>query len=688
MRAHTLILVFAGLSLTVACGDKNDDTGHDPGTTDSCPPPENDLDGDCYAPPEDCDDNDPYVYPGADEVPYDGKDNDCAGDGDLTDWDGDGYDGEAVGGDDCNDGNPDVNPGAEETCEDRYAGLDADCDGSEQTDDCDGDGYDRWEDCNDDIAESHPGAEEVWYDGIDGDCDMQSDYDQDGDGDEHADYGGTDCDDTDTTTYYGAPEQLDEQDHDCNGEYGRIDQADGFAEFLGSNYNDYDYYMGYRLDWVSDMDADGLDDIVACGPLWGFSSYDKESYEQGRCYVLPGAGNGEDTSFADNEIATITGGAYEYLGWGMAVVPDMDGDGLDEFLTGSPTYSISGAVGAAHLFMGADVLDLGNITASDATAALYSSAGYDYFAMDTAALGDVTGDGAAELVASTASELMGSFGVYLAMGLHVWSGGDALNGNMSSGDALASFSASSYGGSTVGGGDFDGDGLPDLITGDNGYTWVLDASGKFYVMEGGSGNQYIISGADIALGGTFSSSDVSEISDSGSEGIGWRNGWTHDVDGDGYDEVLASGWYSDAGAEEAGIVYVIPGDAAMGGGDASSLAMFTIQGSMEYGRGTAAEHPADIDGDGRGDVVFVHMGDMVSSIKAYNYLWLGTDIAAGGTVSAGDSGYYFASKYQDDLYGWGSSFNDYDGDGDDDIIMSAYYPMEGKVWGFESIMGD
>lgn len=678
----SFILILAGLSLSVACGDKSDDTGSEPSTTDSCPPPENDVDGDCWAPPEDCDDNDPYVYPGADEVPYDGKDNDCAGDGDLTDWDEDGYDGTAAGGDDCNDGNPDINPGAEETCEDRYAGVDADCDGSEQTDDCDGDGYDRWEDCNDDIPESYPGAEEVWYDGIDGNCDLQSDYDQDGDGVDHSDYGGEDCDDTRDDVYYGAPEQLDELDHDCNGEPGRMDQADGVAEFLGSNYSDYDYYIGWRADWISDMDGDGLDDIVACGPFWGYCALDKESYEQGRCYILPGAGEGDSSNFADNDIATITGGAYEYLGFGMSVVPDMDGDGYDEILAGAPLYSVSGTTGAAHLFSGADILDLGNITASDAVSSLYSTEGYKYFAFDTATLGDVTGDGQAELVATTASEYLG----YL--GMHIWSGGEALDGNMSSDEALVSFSASGFGGDTVGGGDFDGDGMPDLITGADGFEMVLDASGKFYVMEGKNGKEFILAGSDIAVGGVFSSSDVTTIQGSDSEGIGWRNGWTYDVDGDGYDEVLASGWYSDAGVEEGGVVYVIPGDDAMGGGTASSLAMFTITGSMEFGRGTAAERPADVDGDGRGDLVFVNFGDKVSGNKSENYLWLGTDIAAGGTVGASDSPYYFASKYEDDMYGWSASFHDYDADGDDDILMGAYYPMEGKVWAFESVMGD
>ena len=45
----------------------------------------------------DCDDGDAATYPGAPEVPYDGADNDCSGDGDVTDVDGDGFDATAAG---------------------------------------------------------------------------------------------------------------------------------------------------------------------------------------------------------------------------------------------------------------------------------------------------------------------------------------------------------------------------------------------------------------------------------------------------------------------------------------------------------------------------------------------------------------------------------------------------------------
>ncbi len=72
---------------------------------------------------DDCDDADPYSYPGATEVEYDGVDQDCSG-ADLDDLDGDGY----ANADDCDEGDAAVHPGAAERWANAFA--DDDCDGA------------------------------------------------------------------------------------------------------------------------------------------------------------------------------------------------------------------------------------------------------------------------------------------------------------------------------------------------------------------------------------------------------------------------------------------------------------------------------------------------------------------------------------------------------------------------------
>jgi predicted outer membrane repeat protein len=144
---------------------------------------------------------------------------------------------------DCDDQNEDIYPGAPEWCDD----VDTDCDGvtndpdSIDADvwylDSDGDGWgdvqevvigcapsDQYTqqdgDCDDQNARAFPGAEEIWYDGIDQDCNGSSDFDQDGDGFDSTIHllGGEDCNDTNGNIFPGANDRLDDKiDQDCNG---------------------------------------------------------------------------------------------------------------------------------------------------------------------------------------------------------------------------------------------------------------------------------------------------------------------------------------------------------------------------------------------------------------------------------------------------------------------------------------
>ena len=199
----------------------------------------------------DCDDNNPDIHDSADEV-CDGLDTDC--DGDLPagegDEDGDGWlacdpyvdnGGGFEGGGDCHDDVPAAWPGLlDTTCD----GLDTDCDGMITTgdEDLDGDGYvgcadfvDQGvgllggDDCDDDSAVSYPGAPEI-CDGLDNDCDTALDFmEEDGDADGYVPCGwwqGTDpsivgdgdCDDSQPEVNPGAPVELcDGLNTDCTG---------------------------------------------------------------------------------------------------------------------------------------------------------------------------------------------------------------------------------------------------------------------------------------------------------------------------------------------------------------------------------------------------------------------------------------------------------------------------------------
>lgn len=154
----------------------------------------------------DCNDSNAAIYPGNTEIPYDGLDNDCQ-DGDIVDVDEDDFPGiskadyEALGGEawpladdvalDCNDNDAAINPDASEIW---YDGVDQNCDELCDYDE-DQDGFadarqGQGNDCNldatdclDSDATAFPGAAgDVPYDGVDQDCDGANDFDPDGDG--------------------------------------------------------------------------------------------------------------------------------------------------------------------------------------------------------------------------------------------------------------------------------------------------------------------------------------------------------------------------------------------------------------------------------------------------------------------------------------------------------------------------
>ncbi len=202
-----------GVTSTWYADDDGDGYGDPESTTGACSRPEG------YVPvPNDCDDTDATVWPGASEI-CDGKDQDCNGEVDegvtslfYVDADGDGYGdpgqttpsceglpGSSDDPTDCDDTDPEEHPGADEHCD----GEDDDCDGLTDEEptvegglwypDADGDGYgdpdgatsticvqpagyvDNVDDCDDRDDAVYPDAEEQCSNETDDDCDGEVD---------------------------------------------------------------------------------------------------------------------------------------------------------------------------------------------------------------------------------------------------------------------------------------------------------------------------------------------------------------------------------------------------------------------------------------------------------------------------------------------------------------------------------
>jgi hypothetical protein len=582
----------------VACGGKSEDTSP-PGTTNPCEA-DDDADGVCV--PDDCDDADENAYPGATEVPYDGKDQDCDG-FDITDYDGDGYDAVEVGGDDCNDGNVEIYPGAPEECYDAL--QDYNCDGRFGGDDCDGDGVGRDDDCLDEDPTAYPGAADAWYDGVDSDCAGNSDYDQDADGDDHIDYGGLDCDDTDPLRAGASPEQLDAVDNDCDGDGDVVPDSDADVTWDATS-GLFDYAFGSSTVILGDLDGDGWSE-VAMGDIgrWDGGKY----YYLGGVYVVsPALGSARPYDVAGANIGGTD--AYDSVGWAVGAA-DAQGDGTADLIVGAPFLN------KAYLFTTDQITSGDAFVKTDAHATL---TGGSFAGAAVGGVQDLDGDGLDELFSAAT--------LYSTAWVGVWSGAAAsAGGSLSSGGTEASVSD---GGRVLGDvaseGDLNGDGVADLLLGVPG--------------EGGRGGVFLLDG--LLLSGAVDLDDADSLlgpNDGADAGV--TVSVVGDADGDGVPEVAAADPFR---ADSAGAVWIVSASAIGGAGSLESAAALVVEGAEADGMLRVSHRGGDVDGDGAADLGVGEPGslDAWSSeqgkvpLSGYGAVHLvrGITIAAGGTVSS------------------------------------------------------
>jgi hypothetical protein len=193
--------------------------------------------------------------------------------------------------------------------------------------DADADGFVDFRDCDDNNAAVNPGALEVWYDGVDQNCDC-NDADQDGDG-VLGGVNGPDCDDmdpnvsADCSPCVPVDEACDDgRDNDCDGQIDEgCPQCDSSDEVCDGFDNDCDGVVdnGVMTTFYEDSDGDGFGNPnlnqLACAAPDGYVANDTDC-DDSSLEVYPGAPEACDDG-VDNDCDGVADDGCPVCGNGM-----------------------------------------------------------------------------------------------------------------------------------------------------------------------------------------------------------------------------------------------------------------------------------------------------------------------------------------------------------------------------------
>ena len=245
--------------------------------------------------------------------------------------------------------------------------------------------------------------------------------------------------------------------------------GDGSSSYLG-----YDHSMGDALD----LDADGIGDLVLGAYYAG-----TVSSTTGAAYLFYGGEDVFDGTLAAEDADAIWGGelSRDYCGATVGNAGDLNADGYDDLAIGCVgADAVSLSEGVAYFLGGGSTRESGTGYVSDAAvASLEGVTEYDGVGERIGRLGDVDADGYDDVAVGALGVDDGVVGTYSNGAIYVLNG--PLSGTVTADWADATVLGGSgyeYVGTSVDGGDIDGDGVHDAVFGGYGEDAV-------YVITGG-----------------------------------------------------------------------------------------------------------------------------------------------------------------------------------------------------------
>ena len=396
--------------------------------------------------------------------------------------------------------------------------------------------------------------------------------------------------------------------------------------------------------WVrgaGDVDADGYDDVVI-----GASGEDSD---RGAAYVIYGTSTGPALA-SEQRLTASSRASQDYFGGRVDGGGDFDGDGYADIAVAAYLADRSAsASGAAYAYYG-------SATGIDSTREqeLYASDGAvgDEFGFSVSSRGDVDGDGYADLAVGARRDNSGRGAAYVYYG-------SSTGLVVSSEQKITASDASSsdyFGVNLSASGDVDGDGYDDLVVGATHQDDDAYNGGTLYVYYGTA------SGLD-----TSTEQELRPAGLGSSDYLGAAVSADGDVDGDGYDDVVA-------GAPGDAAAYVFYGSST--GLVAATVDRISTSGSSTYGM--AAAIVGDLDADGYDEVLLGDYTDSSATGRARLFYGSASGVLSAVSLdlepSSGSSGHKFG-------HGIGG-LGDVDADGHDDMAIGALGDDAGVVYAY------